>query len=116
MGRQVRNDRFYSNINFMAEINKKILKHLAGLARVEIDPKKEDKFLSDFKSILGHFEELANLDTSNVVPMTGGTMLKNITREDDFNDSPAGEKDQGKGVEAFPESKNGYLRVPPVFE
>ena len=96
----------------MAEINKKILQHLAGLARVEIDPKKEDKFLSDFKSILGHFEELANLDTSNVVPMTGGTMLKNITREDDFNDI----KDQGKGVEAFPESKDGYLKVPPVFE
>ena len=53
----------------MAEINKKILKHLAELSRIEIDPKKEDKFLIDFKSILGHFDELANLDTSGVVPM-----------------------------------------------
>ena len=44
--------------------------------------------------------------------MTGGTMLKNITREDDFNEI----KDQGKGVEGFPESKDGYLKVPPVFE
>ena len=96
----------------MAEINKKILKHLVGLARIEIDPKKEDKFLSDFKSILGHFEELANLDTSGVVPMTGGTMLQNVTREDEFNDI----KDQGKGVANFPESKDGYLKVPPVFE
>lgn len=96
----------------MAEINKKILKHLAELARIEIDPKKEDKFLADFKSILGHFEELANLDTSGAVPMTGGTMLKNITREDGFN----GIEDQGKGVSGFPESKDGYLKVPPVFE
>ena len=96
----------------MAEINKKILKHLAELARIEIDPKKEDKFFSDFKSILGHFEELANLDTSGVVPMTGGTSLKNVVREDEFNEI----KDQGKGVSGFPESKDGYLKVPPVFE
>ena len=99
-------------MTIMAEINKKILKHLVELARIEIDPKKEDKFLADFKSILGHFEELVNLDTSGVVPMTGGTMLKNITREDDFN----GIDDQGKGVSGFPESKDGYLKVPPVFE
>ncbi|MCL5017329.1 MAG: Asp-tRNA(Asn)/Glu-tRNA(Gln) amidotransferase subunit GatC [Patescibacteria group bacterium] len=96
----------------MAEINDKILKHLAELARIEIDPKNEARFLSDFKNILGHFEELANLDTSGVVPMTGGTSLKNITREDEFNEI----KDQGKGVESFPESKDGYLKVPPVFE
>jgi len=60
----------------MAEINGKILKHLAELARIEINFKDEARFLSDFKSILGHFEELANLDISGVVPMTGGTSLK----------------------------------------
>lgn len=96
----------------MAEINDKILKHLAELARIEIDPKNEAKFLSDFKSILSHFEELESLDTSGVAPMTGGTSLKNITREDDFNEI----KDQGRGVGSFPEAKDGYLKVPPVFE
>jgi aspartyl-tRNA(Asn)/glutamyl-tRNA(Gln) amidotransferase subunit C len=103
---------FCSNIILMAEINDKILKHLAELARIEIDPKKETKFLSDFKSILGHFEELKSLNTSGVTPMTGGTNLKNITREDDFNEN----NDRGKGVQSFPESKSGYLKVPPVFE
>ena len=96
----------------MAEVNEKILRHLAELARIQIEPEKEGKFLIDFKNILGHFDELANLDTSKVAPMTGGTLLKNITREDEFNDI----KDQGKGVESFPESKDGYLKVPPVFE
>jgi aspartyl/glutamyl-tRNA(Asn/Gln) amidotransferase C subunit len=114
---------FCSNIILMAEINDKILKHLAELARIEIDPrtynvgegvdpKKETKFLSDFKSILGHFEELKSLNTSGVTPMTGGTNLKNITREDDFNEN----NDRGKGVQSFPEAKSGYLKVPPVFE
>ncbi len=96
----------------MAEINDKILKHLAELSRIEIAAKDEAKFLLDFKSILGHFEELSGLDTSGVAPMTGGTSLKNVVREDEFNEI----KDLGKGVEAFPEAKDGYLKVPPVFE
>lgn len=96
----------------MAEINKKILKHLADLARIEIDSKQEDKFLADFKNIISHFEELNGVDTSGVVPMTGGTDLKNSVRNDEFNEI----KDQGSGVAGFPESKNGYLKVPPVFE
>jgi aspartyl-tRNA(Asn)/glutamyl-tRNA(Gln) amidotransferase subunit C len=100
----------------MAEINEKILKHLAELARINIDPKDEAKFLLDFKSILGHFEELSGLDTSGVVPMTGGTNLKNVVREDEFSDLSLEENDQGRGVESFPESKDGYLKVPPVFE
>jgi len=96
----------------MAEINEKILKYLADLARIDLDKKQEAKLLKDLKSILGHFEELASLDTKKVVPITGGTSLKNITREDEFNEI----KDTGKGVDAFPESKDGYLKVPPVFE
>ena len=96
----------------MAEINEKNLKNLANLARIEIDPKQEAKLLKDLKSILGHFDELANLDTKDVVPMTGGTDLKNVTREDEFN----GIDDLGKGAEAFPDKKDGYLKVPPVFE
>lgn len=96
----------------MVEINEKILKYLADLARIDLDKKLEAKLLKDLKSILGHFEELASLDTSGIAPMTGGTNLKNITREDEFNEI----KDTGKGVETFPESKGGYLKVPPVFE
>lgn len=96
----------------MAEINEKILKHLAELARIEIESEKEEKFLKDFKNILSHFEELANLDTSKVAPMIGGTNLKNVIREDEFNEI----NDLRKGVEAFSEKRDGYLKVPPVFE
>lgn len=93
-------------------IDKKLLKHLAELSKIEIESEKEEKFLKDFKNIFSHFEELANLDTSNVAPMTGGTNLKNIVREDEFNEVG----DLRKGVEAFPEIMDGYLKVPPVFE
>ena len=111
-------------------IGKRELEHLAKLARIELDPNEEEKLLRDLGAILEYFNELQKLDTSAVAPMTGGTDLRNIFREDglvDINDidSPrSGSNDstgrentnQGAGVEAFPESKDGYLKVPPVFE
>ena len=95
-----------------SSINKEELEHLAKLARIELDPSEEEKLLSDLGNILDHFGELQELDTANVSPMTGGTDLKNVFREDTEREST----NRGTGVDAFPESKDGYLKVPPVFE
>lgn len=93
-------------------INKQELEHLAKLARIELDPKEEEKLLKDLGNILDHFKELQELDTSNVPPMTGGTDLKNVFREDSERENT----DRGAGIEAFPQKKDGFLKVPPVFE
>ena len=93
-------------------IGKRELEHLAKLVRIELDPKEEDKLLKDLGNILDHFKELQALDTSNVQPMTGGTELRNAFREDEARENT----NQGAGTEAFPESKDGYLKIPPVFE
>ena len=97
-------------------IGKKELEHLAQLSRIEIDPKEADKLINDLGAILDHFKELQALDTSNVPPMTGGTDLMNVFRADGEDDGGRENTNRGAGVEAFPESKNGYLKVPPVFE
>lgn len=97
-------------------ITKKELAHLAQLSRIEIDPKEADKLINDLGAILDHFKELQALDTSNVPPMTGGTDLMNVFRADGEDDGGRENTNRGAGVEAFPESKNGYLKVPPVFE
>ena len=97
----------------MAEINKKSLEHLADLARLELHEKEEEKFLKDLTKILDHFKELQEVDTDKVVPMTGGTSLRNVLREDgekvqDFTDA-------GKIVEQFPDKDKGFLKTPSVF-
>lgn len=92
-------------------ITKKELEHLAVLARIDLNPGEEDKLQKDLGSILDHFKELENLNTNDVLPMTGGTELKNAFREDIAGTT----NDTGKGKEAFPDSKDGYLKVPPVF-
>jgi len=93
-------------------ISKEELRHLAELARIELDPKEEDKLLRDLGNILDHFKELQAVDTQNVPPMTGGTDLRNVFRSDNERENT----NQGAGAEAFPDRENGFLKVPPVFE
>ena len=93
-------------------ITKRELEHLAKLARIELNPKEQEKLLKDLGSILDYFKELQELDTSNVPPMTGGTDLRNVFRDDALCENT----NRGAGTEAFPEKKDGYLKVPPVFE
>jgi aspartyl-tRNA(Asn)/glutamyl-tRNA(Gln) amidotransferase subunit C len=97
-------------------INKKELERLAKLARIELDPSEEEKLLKDLGDILNHVRQLQELDTANVPPMTGGTDLKNVLRPDAEEDGGRESTNRGAGVAAFPESKDGYLKVPPVFE
>jgi len=96
----------------MASIDKENLEHLAKLARIDLDPKEEEKLTKDLGNMLAHFEELKKLDTSNIEPMAGGTDLKNVFREDG---EPIG-TNQGAGKDQFPETQKGFLKVPPVFE
>jgi len=95
-----------------SKIDKKTLGHLAELSRIKLDEKEEEKLIKDLEKILQHFEELNSLNTSGVEPMNGGTELKNSLREDEERIST----NQGAGVDAFPETKDGFLKVPPVFE
>lgn len=92
-------------------INKKSLEHLASLARIEFKKGEEDKMLKDMEVILEHFKELQKVDTNDVEPMTGGTLLRSITREDAHKNN-----DTRRGAELFPDSHDGYLKVPNVFD
>lgn len=93
-------------------INKKTLGRLAELAHLKLGAREEEKLLGDLQKILEHFEELKAVDTSDVAPMSGGTDLKNVFREDKASEST----DKRAGIDQFPEKENGYLKIPPVFQ
>lgn len=94
-------------------ITKKELQHLAELARLEIKEADQEKLLRDLEKILGHFEELKEINTENVEPVSGGHDLKNVWREDGIKES---RPNRHPAVDAFPETENGFLKIPPVFE
>lgn len=95
-------------------INKETLEHLAELGRIELNKESEGKLLEDLQKILGHFDELKEIDTDNVESMAGGTFEKNVLRED--YDGEKQEVKSEKLIEQFPEKENGFLKVPAVFE
>lgn len=84
----------------------------ARLARIKLTPKESKEFTDSLGDILDHFEELQGLDTKKVSPMTGGTDAQNVFRDDKYSK----ENRVSGGVDQFPESKDGYLKVPKVFE
>ncbi len=95
-------------------INEKTLEYLANLSRIELDKRSEGKILEDIRKILNYFEELKEVDTENIEPMAGGTVEKNVFREDIKSDKQQAASD--KLVEQFPKKENGFLKIPPVFE
>lgn len=95
-------------------INKKTLEYIAELSRIELDKKREGKMLNDLQNILGHFEELKEVNTEDVEPMAGGMVKKSVFRED--SESLKFKVQSSKSTEAFPEKENDFLKVPPVFQ
>jgi len=86
--------------------------YYARLARIKLTEADEKKFERELKDILGYVEELKGVDTKDVTPMTGGTDLRNVYREDEYDPK---REDNHKGPANFPEEKEGFLRVPNVF-
>ena len=92
-------------------ITKATIAHLANLTRLQLTPAEEERLLHDLQKILKHFEELSALDTTSVPPMTGGTVARNVFRDDAGGEST----NRGAGKEGFPATKDGYLKIPGVF-
>jgi aspartyl-tRNA(Asn)/glutamyl-tRNA(Gln) amidotransferase subunit C len=92
-------------------ITKETLEYLANLARIELASAEEDRLLRDLQNILTHVSELQSVDTTGVTPMNGGSDLANVFRADTASINT----NQGAGVEQFPATKNGFLKVPPIF-
>ena len=88
------------------------IKYFAKLARIKLTGEEEKRFSKDLGEILDHFKQLQEVDTSEVQPMTGGTGLRNVFREDEPRESRLNRT----GVEQFPEAKDDFLSVPKVFE
>ncbi len=95
-------------------LTEKDVAHLAELAHIALTAEEKRSLLRDLEGILAHFEELKGVDTEHVPPMAGGTRLTNALRGDGEG-APLAAAPVPSGVEAFPETRAGFLKVPPVF-
>lgn len=94
------------------KIDKETLHKIAHLARLEIDPKKEDGYVKDLEDILTWVEKLNELDTEGVEPLTNMSFEKNVLREDERKKTISHEQ----ALKNAPDKDNDYFRVPKVLE
>lgn len=93
-------------------MDSKEINHLLELARIELSSQEKEKITSDLEKILDYVKQLQELDTTGVEPMTGGTLLQNVCREDEIHKQK--ENDQLKNSAL--DTEEGYFKVPPIFE
>ena len=95
------------------KISLKEVEHIAELARIELTEEEKKKFSDELSDVLSYVEQLQEVDTKNVEPVSQVTGLVNVVRED------VAEKFSEDGrrimIENFPEEKDGCIKVKQVM-
>jgi aspartyl-tRNA(Asn)/glutamyl-tRNA(Gln) amidotransferase subunit C len=92
-------------------IDRAEVKKVANLARLNITEAEEVAFTTQLNSILEYFEQLNELDTTDVLPTTRAIETSNITRADQVNPFPHKEE----LLQAAPEQQGDFFRVPKII-
>ncbi len=85
---------------------------IARLARIEIEPDELAPLAGELSHILGWIEQLNEVDTDNVAPMTSVTPMQLRFREDVVADGDRAEEILSNA----PERQGHYFVVPKVVE
>lgn len=94
------------------KINKESIKKIAHLARLEFDESSAEKMSKDMSQILDWVEQLNEVDTTDVEPLTTMSSEVNVMREDKLGPHLNHED----ALKNAPKSDSDYFRVPKVLE
>lgn len=94
------------------KIDHEALQKIAHLARLEVKPEEEEALLTSMDSALTWMEQLNELDTEGVEPLTHVTDAVNNWREDVAHNTLSRED----GLKNAPSHDDIYLKVPKVIE
>jgi len=96
-------------------IDKEKVKHIASLARLNVEDRDLDKLAKDLSAILDYVEELNEVDVSDISPTLNATSSSNVFREDDEPDKEDAELAK-RLVEAAPDNEDGYIKVKSILK
>ena len=88
------------------------VEHVALLARLRLGGEERSRFTTQLNSILEHFEQLRQVDTSGAPAMSHAVEMSNVFREDEPGKSLSAEQ----ALENAPDEARGCFRVPRVIE
>ncbi len=88
------------------------VRHIAKLARIAMSDEELERLVPELNNILGWVEQLGEVNTEGVEPLTAVIEQKLRLREDEVNDGDI--RDQV--LANAPEAQHGFFAVPKVIE
>lgn len=93
------------------KITKELLHKIAHLARIEIDPTKEEALMEDLEQIISWVQKLEELDTDKVEPLMHMSFEENTYREDQVKSDISKEA----ALKNAPDRIEDFFAVPKVL-
>lgn len=91
-------------------VDKEDVLKIAGLARISINQSEALDLAEHLSKSLGHFEKIANVDTTGVEPMVTPTEIEVYLREDEVDCSFT----SSEMTQNAPDKMGHLFKVPPV--
>lgn len=94
------------------KVDKPLVEKLAELAKLEFDEKAKEEIITDLNNILTFVEQLNEVDTTNVEPLTYITDEVNVLRTDEVKQEITKEE----ALKNAPLKDSDYIKVPKVIQ
>lgn len=88
----------------------KDVEHVAKLARLELTDEEKELYTKQLGDVLQYVNQMNEVDTSNIEPMTQVVDFVNVMREDKV----VYEQTKEELMKNAPEQENGFFRVPKI--
>lgn len=92
------------------QVDEKLVKEIAALARLDLSKAETEMFVSQFKDILDYVSILNEVDTEDVPPAYLSSANNSVVREDQIEESVPTDEFLANA----PESKDDYVLIPRV--
>ncbi len=96
----------------MAQVTKEDITKISRLARIEVADSEKENLAMQVGKIIAWVEELNEVDTNNVLPLTNVHEIELKMNKDEVSDGNIAESVLANSVDA----KYGYFTVPKVIE
>lgn len=96
-------------------IDREQVHKVAHLARLDLTPAEEEKFTTQLSNILEYFEQLSELDTSDVLPTARAIDVSNVTRADRLNPYDDRESILNSAPDRETTGSGDFFKVPQII-
>ena len=90
------------------EVDRKLLEHVAEVARIKLSEAEIERFLPQLKEALEFFSQLKDVDTEGIKPSFQPVAIKNVMREDKEGKCLS----QDDALSLAEHKKDGYFKGP----